>query len=224
MQRSETFKGDFFNETGKIGGNPFWNDLPKYRGNYSPANLNVRWLSGATEDISNDQLNIAKCRLQLFDLVISDDLIEYAVKKVLCPLNKWTSTGGKRILSCDDKVSGKNPSPKLDPLNGTEPLLIGVLLERLRPSFELYDYARIMSWTQLKERGVERLPHLSDVPSYVEALAAYKHTSASDLNLQKIIKQFYSKNKMKDPPVEFCNKMKEIWTSNPDGELQKRCL
>jgi hypothetical protein len=208
-----------FNETGNVLSSPFWSDLKENRSTYSADNLNVRWLSGAKKDISNDQLNIAKCRLQLFDLVISDDLIEYAVKKVMCPLNNWTRTG-----LCDDTISKKKPGPHPDPLNGTDPLLIGALLERLRPSFELYDYSRLMSWNQLKERGVESLPHLSEVPSYVETLAAYKHVSVSDLYLQKIIKKIYGKNEMKHPPVEFCNKMKQIWTSNPDGACVAKTL
>ena len=105
---------------------------------YAADNLNVRWLSGATEQtIRRDQINIAKCRLQLFDLVIADKLYDYATKKVLCSLNNWK---GKRV--CGNIIKkGEHKSSSANVLNETDIILIGAWIERLRPSFEIYDYA-----------------------------------------------------------------------------------
>ena len=192
----------------------FWLDLQGKQGIYAGDNLNARWLSGAQEQISSDHVNAAKCRLQLFDLVIADKLYDYAVKKVMCPLNGW-----KGKVSCDDEITKEEHKSKPDPLrNSTDPLLIGAWVERLRPSFEIYDYARILSWKQLKERGVKDLPELSEVPSYMSTLANYADMKVTDAHFKKIQRVSLENEDYFSPPVEFCNRMKEVWTSNPDGE------
>jgi hypothetical protein len=203
------------------GRSAFWIDLERSQRVYSGDNLNTRWLSGATGPIGNDQVNIAKCRLQLFDLVISDSLYEYALKKVMCPLlDRKADKPRKEMTFCDGEVSKiEHVSKKSDPLNGTDPLFIGAWLERLRPSFEIYDYARLMSWKQLKKRGVNDLPQLSQVPSYMETLAKYTNRTVSDLHFRKIERITLENEGYFHPPEEFCNRMKQIWTSNPDGEL-----
>ena len=216
LRRHEEFTKNMFN-----GRSPFWVDLKGIQGIYAGDNLNARWLSGATEQISNDQVNIAKCRLQLFDLVIADKLYEYAVKKVLCPLNNWEGRkGSKGKTLCDGKVSKEEHLSKPDMLNGTDPLLIGAWVERLRPSFEIYDYARLISWRQLKDRGVKDLPELSELPSYMETLSKYTNMRVTELHFKKIKRVTLENEDHFHPPVEFCNRMKQIWTSNPDGELQ----
>ena len=200
----------------------FFKDFESDQGPYSADNLNVRWMSGATEErISRDQVNIAKCRLQLFDLVIADKLFDHAVKKVMCPLNNWK--GGK---FCDQPVSKEeHKSNKSDPLKeGVDPILIGGWIERLRPSFEVYDYARLLSLKQLKDRGVEDLPEFSYMPSHLDTLMRYTDTSIiskdnENRHFNKKIKRITLENiDHFHPPVEFCNKMKQIWTNNPDGE------
>ncbi len=82
---------------------PFWVDLQtRNQGPYAKDNLNAWWLSGAQgRFISEDHINIAKCRLQLFDLVIADELFEHAMKKVICPLN-----GLRGVFYCNGKMSG----------------------------------------------------------------------------------------------------------------------
>lgn len=178
-----------------------------------PDNLNARWLSGAQGKISSDHINVAKCRLQLFDLVIADKLMDHAVKKVMCPLNGWK---GK---ICVDEVTKKEHPSKSDPLkNRADPLLIGAWVERLRPSFEIYDYARILSWKQLKERGVKDLPELSEVPSYLATLAGYTDMNVTDAHLKKMRSVTLAHEDHFSPPVGFCNEMKQIWTSNRDGK------
>ena len=220
LRRHKEFTENMFN-----GRSPFWVDLKGIQGIYAGDNLNARWLSGATEQISNDQVNIAKCRLQLFDLVIADKLYEYAVKKVLCPLNKWEGRkGSEGDTLCDGKVSKEDHLSKPDPLNGTDPLLIGAWVERLRPSFEIYDYARLISWRQLKDRGVKDLPELSEVPSYMETLSKYTNMRLTELHFKEIKRVTLENEDHFHPPVEFCSRMKQIWTSNPDGELQTVCL
>lgn len=181
--------------------------------------MNARWLSGSQRTITSNNVNVAKCRLQLFDLVIADKLYDYAVKKVMCPLNGWK--GG----TCDEKIEHAEHASKSDPLkNATDPTMIGAWVERLRPSFEIYDYARILSWKQLKERGVEDLPKLSELPSYMATLENYiddmkvmdKHFTPDRAG--NGIKRVSLENEEHfSPPAEFCSRMKEIWTSNPDG-------
>ncbi|KAL7539860.1 hypothetical protein ACHAXR_010526 [Thalassiosira sp. AJA248-18] len=204
-----------FVDKGSGSGSPFWLDFqPEQSYSDSGDNLNARWLSGARERISQDQVNIAKCRLQLFDLVIADKLYDYAVKKVMCPLNNW-----KGNSDCDDEITKREHKSRPDPLrkkNGTDPLLIGAWVERIRPSFEIYDYARILSWKQLKERGVQDLPKLSEVPSYMDTLARYTNMPLTSAHFDKIRPVSLENEEYFSPPVEFCNRMKQIWTNNPD--------
>mmetsp|Transcript_5129 Transcript_5129/g.9321 ORF Transcript_5129/g.9321 Transcript_5129/m.9321 type:complete len:464 (-) Transcript_5129:94-1485(-) len=203
-----------YTEIGYKEESPFWIDLQTgNQGPYAGDNLNARWLSGAQEQLSNDHVNIAKCRLQLFDLVIADKLYEYALKKVICPLNNW-----KGALYCNDKIKKIERQSKPDPLNETDPMLIGAWIERLRPSFEIYDYARILSWKQMKERGVQDLPVLSEVPSYMETLARYTNLEVTDSHLKNIRRVSVKNEGYFQPPVEFCDGMKRVWTSNPDGK------
>jgi hypothetical protein len=188
----------------------FWNDYLEgaARGIYKRENLNVRWLSGALDAITEDHLNIAKCRLQLFDLVIADTLYDTAVNEVVCPLNNWR---GRRF--CNPNQSNEPKHKKQDPLNATDSHFIGAWIERLRPSFELYDYARILSYAQLKAHGVKDIPPVSEVPSYIATLSKYTNitlevSEESRVNLTNIYKLH--------PPREFCEKMKKVWGSNAD--------
>jgi len=202
-------------EIGSNAKSPFWNDLKMGQHHqYAADNLNVRWLSGATEErISRDQINIAKCRLQLFDLVIADKLYDYATKKVLCPLNNWK---GKRVCSNIIK-EGEHKSSSANVLNETDIILIGAWIERLRPSFEIYDYAKLLSWKQLKDRGIEDLPELSEVPSYLSTLATYMNMTVTDAHFDKVERIRLDNIDHFHPPVEFCNEMKQVWTSNTDA-------
>ena len=196
----------------KMKGDPpsnFWSDVIGQSGPYYRENLNVRWLSGAHETITEEHINIAKCRLQLFDLVIVDTMYDAAVNDVVCPLNNWE--GRKYCNSA--KKRREHISKKPNPFQETDSHFVGAWIERLRPSFELYDYARILSFSQLKERGVKDLPELSDVPSYIATLTRYtnatfsspKHTQVSLKNIDRF-----------HPPKEFCDEMKLIWSSNAD--------
>ncbi|KAL9184666.1 hypothetical protein ACHAXT_012636 [Thalassiosira profunda] len=196
-------------------GSSFWKDFSGVHNIYFPDNLNARWLSGARDNrLSGDHVNIAKCRLQLFDLVIADKLFDVAVEEVMCPLNGWK--GGQCAGS-----GRKEHSSKSDPLQaaGVDAHLIGAWVERLRPSFEIYDYARILSWRQLSERGVEGLPELSQVPSYMDTLANYLGAEVSEQHFgsRSFVRAVTLENeKHYAPPDEFCDRMKEVWTSNPD--------
>ena len=204
-------------EKGLGPGSPFFVDLQGKVNIYAGDNLNARWLSGAQEKISSDHVNVAKCRLQLFDLVIADKLFDYAVKKVMCPLNNWK---GKKY--CEGEVSKEERKSKKDPLIGTvDTMLIGAWIERLRPSFEIYDYARLLSWKQLKEKGVEDLPELSEVPSYMATLKKYTNMTIKDEHFKRIETISLENEEHFHPPVEFCNRMKQIWSSNPDGEYSR---
>ena len=195
-------------------GTAFWRDFEGKQNIYAGDNLNARWLSGAREHISQDSVNVAKCRLQLFDLVIADKLYDYAVKKVMCPLNNW-----KGKTDCDEEITKAEHTSKPDPLKDmVDPALIGAWIERLRPSFEIYDYARILSWKQLQEKGVENLPQLSEVPSYMDTLSRYTGMKVEPGRFKKMPYVSVANEEHFSPPVEFCEHMKQVWTNNPDGE------
>jgi len=174
--------------------------------------LNTRWLSGAVDEITTEHVNIAKCRLQLFDLVIADTLYTQATKQILCPLNNWIS--GKHCSNDEKEVEHKSKSDKLE---GTTPHFIGAWIERLRPSFEIYDYARLLSLKQLKQHGVKDLPEVSEVPSYLQTLARYTNMTVTDAHLQRIPRISLENEEIFHPPKEFCEHMKKVWTSNPDA-------
>ena len=195
----------------KVVGGPtenFWNEVSGKSGIYMRENLNVRWLSGALDAITEDHMNIAKCRLQLFDLVITDTLYDTAVNEVVCPLNNWQ---GDQF--CNPNHIKERTHKKRDPLNATDSHFIGAWIERLRPSFELYDYARILSYAQLKTHGVKDVPPVTEVPSYIATLSKYtnitlkvpKESRVSLTNIDKL-----------HPPKDFCEKMKKVWESNAD--------
>lgn len=201
------------NKAGTVDGpnGHFWRDFKEKQDLYAGDNLNVRWLSGAREAITKDHINIAKCRLQLFDLVILDVFYDHALKRVLCPMNGWV---GKKY--CDQELAAEeHKSNKADPLQGVDKSFVGAWVERLRPSFEIYDYAKLLSLKQLKDQGVTELPIVSEVPLYMETMAKYTGTD--------VTKQFSSIPKVNlqnmhlfEPPREFCNNMRSVWSNGDD--------
>ncbi|KAL7466401.1 hypothetical protein ACHAXS_006697 [Conticribra weissflogii] len=190
---------------------PFWNELSGRQKIYSPDNLNVRWLSGAMDQITVDHINIAKCRLQLFDLVISDTLFNHATRHILCPLNNWNK--GKH---CSVEKSENEYKPKSDALEGTNPHFIGAWIERLKPSFEIYDYARILSLKHMDQHGVSDFPDLSEDPSYLQALERYANMTITESHFGRIPQITLQNEDHFHPPKDFCDNMKKVWTSNPD--------
>mmetsp|Transcript_79 Transcript_79/g.157 ORF Transcript_79/g.157 Transcript_79/m.157 type:complete len:445 (-) Transcript_79:29-1363(-) len=201
-----------FNGNAGNAGSPFWAEFSGRQKIYAAENLNTRWLSGAVDEITTEHVNIAKCRLQLFDLVIADTLYTQATKQILCPLNNWIS--GKHCSNDEKEVEHKSKSDKLE---GTTPHFIGAWIERLRPSFEIYDYARLLSLKQLKQHGVKDLPEVSEVPSYLQTLARYTNMTVTDAHLQRIPRISLENEEIFHPPKEFCEHMKKVWTSNPDA-------
>jgi hypothetical protein len=191
---------------------PFWNDVREKHGLYDGDNLNIRWLSGARGTITKEHINIAKCRLQLFDLVILDVFYDYALKKVLCPMNGWKGNG-----YCKQNVAAEeHKSKKADPFEGVDKSLIGAWVERLRPSFEIYDYAKLLSLKQLKQHGVQDLPAVSEVPLYMETMAKYTGTDLWPQHFNKIPKVNLQNMHLFDPPADFCDEMKNVWMEGND--------
>lgn len=189
----------------------FWRDYREKQDLYAGDNLNVRWLSGARGSVTKDHVDIAKCRLQLFDLVIVDKFYDHAFKKVLCPMNGWV---GKK--HCDPTISNEgHSSNKADPLEHVNMPFVGAWVERLRPSFEIYDYAKLLSLRRLRELGVTDLPYVSEVPLYMETMAKYTGTDVTK-QFKDIPKVTLENMHRFDPPVEFCSKMREIWSNGDD--------
>lgn len=206
----------------------FWKDFKSAKGSYDAENLNVRWLSGAQEEVTREQINIAKCRLRLFDLVMTDELLDTAIQKIVCNLDGWMGP-----LCAETKLDTTNTSKrkeKSDPLAGIDPILVGAWIERLRPSFEVYDYARILSLRHLRKRGIkdnDLPPYLTDVPSYVETLRRYAPSAAGvgeekyrfDERLGKMLPPPVNlENESRHtPPINFCKEMKDVWRNNADA-------
>ena len=191
----------------------FWRDYStKHQGDlYAGDNLNVRWLSGAREGITKDHVNLAKCRLQLFDLVILDVFYDQALKKVVCPLNRWH--GG---MHCSKDIANEeHKSNKADPLEGVNEPFVGAWIERLRPSFEIYDYAKLLSLKQLKDQGITDLPTVSEVPLYMETMAKYTGTDVTK-QFRNIPKVNLQNIHLFEPPTEFCENMQHIWSNGDD--------
>ena len=94
--------------------------------NYNADNLSVRWLAGVgyNRPITEQDLNLAKCRLELFDLVMTDKTMEQAMTKVLCPSREWKD--------CEKRFDSVVPS-KVDPFGEMDPIYVGAWMERQRP-------------------------------------------------------------------------------------------
>lgn len=202
------------NKGGRVDGpnGHFWRDFKDKQDLYAGDNLNVRWLSGARGVITEDHVNIAKCRLQLFDLVILDVFYDHALKRVLCPINEWV---GKKHCSSDLEVE-EHKSNKADPLQGVDKALVGAWVERLRPSFEIYDYAKLLSMKQLMEQGAADLPWVSDVPLFMKTMATYTGTDVMRQQFRDIPRVNLQNFHLFEPPVEFCNEMKIVWSKGED--------
>lgn len=200
---------------GTDGTSPFWADLrgSSFRGIYQADNLNARWLAGVMQGdrVSPDNVNLAKCRLQLFDLVIADKLYDTAVREVMCPLNEW------RDGLCSPTTPPKtHNSTKKDPLDETDRVLIGAWIERLRPSFEIYDYARILSLKHLESHGVSDIPTQSDVPSYLQAMVKYTGLRIDPKHFKTMPRVNLQNEAHYEPPAAFCERMKKVWRGNKD--------
>lgn len=169
-------------------------------------NLSVRWLAGVTNNrqITDQDLTLAKCRLELFDLVITDKTHMESMLRVICPLRGWK--GCKKVFEEEHNISNSDSLADLDPV------VAGAWIERQRPSFELYDYARRLSVHQLKSRGISS----SDDPllkrSYVETIEKYANFtcqgSAKSCNELKM--------KRGRTPVTGCEEYHLLWASNQD--------
>lgn len=202
--------------------NSFWEEVPGCQGKrgclYQTANLNVRWLAGARGDeITRDHVNVAKCRLRLFDLVISDELYHHSWQ-VICSLDGWKA---KRACGNVRKTTAANAAPpkrkeKSDPLHGIDGTFVGAWIERLRPSFEIYDYARMLSVKHLRRHGATDLPEPSDAPSYLAMLRRYANATFGDKTAPRLPRVDAENERRLEPPEEFCDRMKDLWRSNPD--------
>jgi hypothetical protein len=191
----------------------FWKDYRPNQELYAGDNLNVRWLSGARGGITADHVNIAKCRLQLMDLVILDKFYDVALKRVLCPMNGW-----RGMKHCDTELEvEEHTSNKVDPLEGVDPAFVGGWVERLRPSFEIYDYAKLLSIQHLQEQGVvtDEIPSVSEIPLYMETMAKYTGTDVTK-QFKDIPKVNLQNRHLFDPPADFCANMRDIWRSGED--------
>ena len=167
---------------------------------YIMDNLSVRWLAGVTynRQITDQDLHLAKCRLELLDLVITDKTHTESMIQVVCPLRGWR--GCKKIFEEHD-------SKKSDSLSELDPVVAGAWIERQRPSFELYDYARRLSVHQLQTRhGIANPKDHLLKPSFVQTMEKYANiTSPGSMKM-----------KSEHVPVTGCEEYHRLWASNQD--------
>jgi hypothetical protein len=181
-------------------------DETKSNDPYHIDNLSVRWLAGVTNNrqITEQDLTLAKCRLELFDLVITDKTHMESMLQVVCPLRDWKRC--KKVFEAGHKSNN-------DSLLELDPVVIGAWIERQRPSFELYDYARRLSVHQLQTRyGISSRGDLLRKRSFVETMEKY-----ANVTCQGPIKR-YNELKMNGPhvPVSGCEEYHRLWASNQD--------
>ena len=85
--------------------------------------------------IGIEDVNVAKCRLRLFDLVMTDETIDAAVQGIVCSL--------RGMGKCKNRPNARNRTgDSSDPLETIHPLAVGAWIERHRTSFEVYAYAQ----------------------------------------------------------------------------------
>ena len=162
----------------------FWADIHAKRDSLcAPENLSARWLSGNKGDrsISDEDLALAKCRLDLFNLVIMDDALQQVFTQIICPMKGWKKCDPSLFKSGKARPSDEHPlGPDVDRA------FWGALIERMRPSFELCDYARQKSISQLRHYGLDEeaneLAEKAKVPSMVETMQRYVNISTDGPN------------------------------------------
>lgn len=104
----------------------------------------LKWLAVDTRTPFTDTaavVALAKCRLELFDVVLTDDLLTEGLGLV-CKLRGWKSCKLR-------KKKDKSKELRVD-----RAILVG-WIERQRPSYELYDYARWLAADRLRKAGIE---------------------------------------------------------------------
>merc|ERR1712086_569345 len=183
-------------------------------------NLALRWLSGnfvgdggPQNDVTVEDLHLAKCRLQGFDLILTDRNIAAGLP-VLCKLRQWE----------DCNMFGEYDRQKHPALSGEAAIrnkhYIAAWIDQHRLSFSLYDFAIAMSARHLKNHGVES--KLPEHPTIVEAFGEY--TDVSDITLREVDKHFpvdedaiqWKANLDHRHRVADCTKFHDAWRANVD--------
>ena len=211
----------------------FWWDITheETHKHYHVDNLSVRWLAGIVTDrsITQEDMDRAKCRLELFDLVMTEETLEPAVSGILAPARNWTK-GFQQDTSPPDasppdwikNFRQRQPPNYTKPYGeGMDRIYLGAWLERQRPSFELYDYARRLAVRHLREAGLEPpATALSRVPSFITTMQAYAlpPKGAFPESVLEFSSQDYETNHHgsdEELPVD-CSRFHRIWKSGPD--------
>lgn len=178
----------------------FYADFSESKNTYHADNLIVRWLAGVqtSRPITSDDTNVAKCRLKLFDLVMTDETIDKAVENILCP-RRGMAECRSRPKATVHSASGP------DPLDGVDPVAIGAWIERHRPSYEVYDYARYLAMQAIFEAGdITAADSIKTKPTVVKAFAKYLSVKGNN-SVPPL------------PPKEpECDELFHMWSNGPD--------
>ena len=165
--------------------------------------LAARWLSGSEPRavVREHDIEIAKCRLDLFDLVITDDLLADGLK-LLCKIRDWKK--------CEiRKQKKKKPISEFD-----QAIIVG-WIERQRLSYELYDYSRMLAAKQLKAAGID-VPPLQSSIDIALALALGKEPDPSVLLKSQQESSSRFMRSIKPPRQSVCQELYKSWGGNPE--------
>jgi hypothetical protein len=72
--------------------NILWKELRRDKDDaYGANNFIVRWLAGvpAAREIGQEDVDLAKCHLDLFDLVLTDQTVKAGLSQIICPSRNW---------------------------------------------------------------------------------------------------------------------------------------
>eukprot|EP00929_Paragymnodinium_shiwhaense_P008899 TRINITY_DN112885_c0_g1_i1.p1 TRINITY_DN112885_c0_g1~~TRINITY_DN112885_c0_g1_i1.p1 ORF type:complete len:481 (+),score=98.95 TRINITY_DN112885_c0_g1_i1:79-1521(+) len=189
--------------------------LHPYPGGYPHDNFMLRWISGipSPDPLTRQDLMRAKCRLNGYDIVVVDKWINEMVKGMLCDKSKW------RWWCHPGRFHGPKDNRTARGRIG-DPTLFGIVLERHRMDFELYDHGLRLAAKQMVAYGIrDREPELPE-STYIEAAM-----QALDLSpkAQKGFTDDIILQQTRDLRVnnvnsleEFCLRMHAEWARNED--------
>ncbi len=135
---------------------------------YKADNLAIRWMAGINDnqdpwhlaEITSQHLQLAKCRLDLFDLVMTQDWFD-EMQTIFCNTQHW------RWKFCSKHAS----KPRNYRQTIGSDAVYAVMIERNRPSFELFDYARSLAAKHMVHYGVRSEAPVFAKSSYFEFLS-----------------------------------------------------
>ena len=180
------------------------------KGPYSRANLALHWLAGILHGkvATEADLQLAKCRLDLFDVVMLDSWLGESLTGVFCNKKHW------RWGTCP-KPSNRPPKDNIKRIRIGNVTMWAAFVEQNRLSFDLYDYARQLAAKDLVKYGVRKeAPELGS--SYLEELESFMDVP-NEIRMRVKSALLRSKGVEADRiHDEACAALHDSWAGNAD--------